>query len=121
MAGEDNQDRTSGSGAPCGETRRSWVQIPPVPHTDGAESASNLGSLNTAFVSRVQVPLTFSEAEFYRLRGSWLKLTSLALERSSRPMQDALVSWNKIAQKLNRNHRLWIRAYAGRFLTTRIR
>jgi len=35
MAGEDNQDRTSGSGAPCGETRRSWVQIPPVPHTDG--------------------------------------------------------------------------------------
>ena len=33
MAGsEDSQDRTSGSGAfQCGETRRSWVQIPPVP------------------------------------------------------------------------------------------
>src|SRR5436309_14586863 len=29
---EDSQDRTSGSGAfQCGETRRSWVQIPPVP------------------------------------------------------------------------------------------
>jgi len=35
MTGEDNQDRTSGSGAPCGETRRSWVQIPPVPHHGG--------------------------------------------------------------------------------------
>jgi len=34
MAGEDNQDRTSGSGASCGETRRSWVQIPPVPRKD---------------------------------------------------------------------------------------
>src|SRR5213594_1704403 len=31
MTGEDNQDRTSGSDACCGETRRSWVQIPPVP------------------------------------------------------------------------------------------
>jgi hypothetical protein len=29
---EDNQDRTSGSGThKGGETRRSWVQIPPVP------------------------------------------------------------------------------------------
>ncbi len=32
---EGNQDRTSGSCATDGETRRSWVQIPPVPLPHG--------------------------------------------------------------------------------------
>jgi hypothetical protein len=50
---EDSQDRTSGSGAFVrGETRRSWVQIPPVPHAQA--SASRFREFSRATVERIR-------------------------------------------------------------------